>query len=155
MIARAIRKKYPRGVPGIVLLVLLSVSPAVCETFYQWQNGSGESFYSNVSPPAGGSSYQTINMGRDEGGEVPSVTDPSAGSSPLETPATISSLPHEFPPVSVMHALNERINRRKNEISAVEQLLKKHASDEGLRRSLMRKKRYLAEELIYLAELNP
>jgi hypothetical protein len=53
-----------------------------------------------------------------------------------------------------MCLLNERITSRKNEISAMEQLPKTRANDEGLRRSLVRKKRYLAEELIYLAELN-
>lgn len=153
MIARAIRENFLRAVPGIILLILLSVSPAVCETFYQWKNGSGEFFCSNVSPPAGGSPYQIITMGREEGGEASSVTDPSVGLSPLETPATISSPPHGVPPASLIRELTERVTRRENEINAVAQLLKKQASDEGLRRSLLRKKRYLAEELRYLAEL--
>ena len=154
MITHAIRKNCPKVVPGIILLILLSMSSAVCETFYQWKNDSGACFYSNVSPPAGESAYQIITMGRDEGSEDPCVTDPSAGPSLLETSATLSGTPHEVSPVSLMRELNERITRRKNEINAVEQLLKKQASSEGLRRTLMRKKRYLAEELRYLAELN-
>jgi hypothetical protein len=153
MIARAILKNYSRVVPGIILLILLSVSPAVCEKFYHWENGSGESCYSNVSPPAGGSSYQVITMGRDTGCEDPSIaTGLPAGLNPLDAP--VVSTPHVIPPASLIHELNERVTRRKNEINAMAQLLKKQVSDEGLRRSLMRKKRYLAEELRFLAELN-
>ncbi|MFH0731202.1 MAG: DUF4124 domain-containing protein [Pseudomonadota bacterium] len=141
--------------PGFILLILLSVSPAVCETLYQWKNESGEVFYSNVSPPGEGCPYQLITMGRGEGSELSTVTDPSVGMRSLEAPAAAARFPHESSPESVMRLLNERITNRKNEISAMEQILRKQASDEGLRRSLMRKKRYLAEELIYLAELNP
>lgn len=140
---------------GGIVLILLSASPAMCETIYRWENGFGETFFSNVSPPAEGRVYQTITMAENEGCRISSATGVPAGLNPLlETQAITDCPPKDGSPVS-LHLLKERITNRKNEISAMEQLLKKQTSDKGLRRSLMRKKRYLAEELIYLAELNP
>jgi hypothetical protein len=148
-------RKRPGVIPGLIFLMLLSGSSAVCETLYQWKNESGEVFYSNVSPPREGRDYEIITMGGGEGREISSVTDPSAEQRLPDAPAAAAPSSHESSPGSVIRLLNERVANRKNEISAMEQLLRTQADNEGLRRSLMRKKRYLAEELIYLAELNP
>jgi hypothetical protein len=147
-------RKRPGVMPGLFLLILLLAPSAICETLYQWKNESGALFYSNVSPPREGIDYQIITLGGGERRENSSLTDPFAGRLP-ESPADTVPSPPESSQGSVMCLLNERITNRKNEISAMEQLLRTQADNEGLRRSLMRKKRYLAEELIYLAELNP
>lgn len=154
MVVRGIRNNRSGVQLGVFLLILLIAPAAVCETIYRWENEAGEAFYSNISPPEKESRYQIITMGREEGHEGLSTAGPSAGLHAIETPAATDRSFPVSPAPSLKCVLNERIKSRKNEIGAMEQLLRK-SSDDGLRRSLMRKKRYLAEELIYWAELNP
>jgi hypothetical protein len=155
MRARDLFENRPGLLPGIIFLILISVSPAICETIYQWKNEREEGCYSNISPPGEACDYRVITVGRGAVFNMSPVTDASVVASSPELSAAASRLPRESSPKSVARLLNERITNRKNEISAMEQLLKKQAIDEGLRRSLLRKKRYLAEDLIYWAELNP
>ncbi|MDX9788273.1 MAG: hypothetical protein RBT11_15955 [Desulfobacterales bacterium] len=135
--------------------VMIDCRPALCQHIYRWENDRGEAFYSNVSAPKESNSYPVLLI-KEERGDVPSPENAAKNGSAgvrLSTGGMAGVRDASLP--SPTDRLRERISSRKIEIGEMERHLAKRSHDERLRRNLMRKKRYLAEELKCLSELNP
>lgn len=135
------------------VLLFLFVKAADCEPIYRWESGKGEIFYSNVSPPAQ-VVFHVIHFPDTSRDVTRSEGVTGNGSTDEKRDALSAAGIFEAPSASRFHLLTQRIAERKKEIDAIERLLITRATDERLRRNLMRKKRYLAEERKCLAELN-
>lgn len=136
-----------------VLVFWLSslLAPCSCpaEYIYQWVNVQGTRCYSNLSPPRDETHFRAIAAIREPAiaaapdESIPSIT-PDSGNT-AGAPAAL--------PERLKRVLTQRISDRKKDICAMAQLLRGRVDDQRLRRSLQRKKWYLAEELRRLAEL--
>lgn len=134
-------------------LLFLFVKAADGEPIYRWESGKGEVFYSNVSPPAQ-VVFHVIHFQDTSENAARSEGDTGNGSADEKRDVLSAAGISESSHASRFQLLTQRIAERKKEIDAIERLLITRATDERLRRNLMRKKRYLAEERKCLAELN-
>lgn len=133
---------------GVIGLILMPVFQAVSESIYHWKDDSGVSCYSNTSVPNGETEFSVMFAAWPGTSKVegPDWVD-NADEDVVGVPAGDSSGAVPDARVSV---LQSRIEHRRTSIQHIENLLKKHPGDSGLRNCLFQKKQYLNEDIIRL-----
>lgn len=129
---------------------LFAPPPCPGEYIYQWVNDQGARCYSNLSPPRDEIRFRMIAAFREQA--VAKASDKSLSPISPDSKNTLAGCAPEAVLERLKRVLTQRITDRKKDICAMKQLLRNRANDKRLRRSLQRKKRYLAEELRHLAE---
>lgn len=135
----------PSGVIGLIFLPVLQV---VAESIYHWKDDNGTSCYSNTTIPNGTTEFSVMPSAwpATSEAEVPDLAgkaeEDADKTSPVMGPGAASD--------SMMTILKERIERRRASIHSIENLLRTHSNDSGLRKRLYQKKQYLNEDMIRL-----
>ena len=134
-----------------LLFIVLSFSQVYGENFFRWTDDAGRLCYSNVSPPADIKTFS-----------VATVLHPvSDRSNPVRVSVNANAEEQiqagtdtAFSTFSTLF-LKQRITDRRRTIGHIEVLLRKHPDNSVLRRSLLKKRRYLFEDLIQLKNIQP
>lgn len=133
---------------GVIGLMLLPVPQVVAENIYYWKDDSGTSYYSNTTIPNGTMEFSVMPSvwPAASGTEAPDSADEAGEgmneTSPEMRPGVVSD--------SMVAILKERIERRRTSIHSIENLLREHPDDSGLRKRLYQKKKYLNEDMVRL-----
>lgn len=129
-------------------LMLFCAAHVFAENIYHWKDQNGISYYSNATIPSGERDFSVIPGGRSatsriEGPDTGDGMEEVAGQTPaMEGSGEVYG--------SRKAALKDRIEHRRASIHAIEDLLKMHPNDSGLRKRLFQKKQSLNEDVIRL-----
>jgi hypothetical protein len=126
-------------------LLLGLVSPSRAEVFFHWTDETGASRYSNVAPPASAAEYSVAAVFSTKEEKPVRKVDLTGTDSSGEIVTSSRDVIRTF--------LQERIKHRSESIRHIEALLRKNPDDMILRKNLLRKRRYLHEELSRLNTL--
>lgn len=129
-------------------LVFLPAFHSFAESIYHWRDRNGIPHYSNATIPNEAREDAVVysalpRSGSDEGPGVTDNTETGEGGMPVSSGSDMAS-------DSKAVVLRNRIERRQASIDYIENLLKTHPNDTGLRSRFYKARRYLQEDIIRL-----
>ena len=135
----------------VLFFLAASFSQAHGERLYRWTDDTGRPCYSNVSPPAEAKARGVEVMYR----FVSDRPDPERASVETGKSEKISNETDESDSDLSAVVLKQRIQDRRRSIDSIEALLQRQPNNSALRKSLLKKKQYLFEDLTRLENVRP